>query len=176
MNQQSKFSPHLADKTKPLRELLSSKNQWMWGPVQEEAFQILKRSLCSSEVLAQYCVDSETVLSADASLYGLGAVLRQVQPDGTLRPVAYASRALTETEQRYAQIEKEALAATWGCKRFQQYLLGKSFRIETDHKPLVPILIQNAQRSSNQNSKISSEAYAFLILYLSCSRFTVAHS
>ena len=66
-----------------------------------------------------------------ASSYGLGAVIRQVQPDGSLRPIAYASRALTETEQRYAQIEKEALTTTWACERFQQYLLGKSFKIET---------------------------------------------
>ena len=140
VNQQSKFSPHLADQTKPLRELLSKKNMWTWGPQQQQAFDGLKDSLSSSQVLAQYSVDRDTVISADASSYGLGAVIRQVQPNGQLRPIAYASRALTETEQRYAQIKKEALAVTWGCERFQQYLLGKSFKVETDHKPLVPLL------------------------------------
>ena len=140
VNQQSKFSPHLADQMKPLGELLSSKNMWNWGPQQQQAFENLKDSLSSSQVLAQYQVDRDTVISADASSYGLGAVIRQVQPDGKVRPIAYASRALTETEQRYAQIEKEALAVTWGCERFQQYLLGKSFKVETDHKPLVPLL------------------------------------
>ena len=56
------------------------------------------------------------------------------------RPVAYASRAMTETETRYAQIEKEALAITWACEKFSTYILGKHISIETDHKPLVPIL------------------------------------
>ena len=143
INQQNKFSPHLADQTKPLRDLLSKKNQWQWGQAQQQAFDRLKKEL-SSEVLALYNVEYETILSADASSYGLGAVLRQRQPDDTLRPIAYVSRALTETEQRYAQIEKEALAVTWACERFQGYLIGTQFKVETDHKPLVPLLSSKA--------------------------------
>ena len=79
----------------------------------------------------------ETRISADASLYGLGAVLQQKQASGELRLVAYISRALSETEQHYAQIEKEALAVTWACERFRDYLTGMQFHIETDHKPVV---------------------------------------
>ena len=54
------------------------------------------------------------------------------------KPVAFASRSLTSTEKRYAQIEKEALAATWAYEKFSS--LGKSFTLETDHKPLIPLL------------------------------------
>ena len=56
------------------------------------------------------------------------------------KPVAYASRSLSETERRYAQIEKEALAATWACEKFQNLILGKLVEIESDHKPLIPLL------------------------------------
>ena len=67
--------------------------------------------------LALYDCNAPTKISADASSYGLGAVLLQ-EADKHWRPVAYASRSMTETEQRYAQIEKEALAITWASEKF----------------------------------------------------------
>ena len=60
--------------------------------------------------------------------------------DGQWKPVVYASRSSTETESQYAQIEKEALASTWACERFSDYILGKSVVIESNYKPLVPLL------------------------------------
>ena len=66
-------------------------------------------------------------------------MLTQQQPSGKWRLVAYVSRSMTPTEQRYAQIEKEALAVTWACERSRDYLIGLSFHIQTDHKPLVPL-------------------------------------
>ena len=63
----------------------------------------------------------------------------QQHPNNQWRPKAYASRGMIPTEQRYAQVEKEALAITWGCERFLQYLLGLPFEIETDHKPLLGV-------------------------------------
>ena len=140
VNQLSKFQPQIAELTKPLRDLLSSKSQWLWSQVQEDAFSAVKQSLTSTPVLAHYDVSKETKLSTDASSYGLGGVLLQKQSDKKWRPVAYASRALSPTEQRYAQIEKEALGITWASERFEDYLIGKKFEIETDHKPLIPIL------------------------------------
>ena len=70
-------------------------------------------------------------ITTDGSSFELGAVNNQ------WRPVAYALRAITHTEDRYVQVEKEALAITWGSERFLQYLLGLPFEIKTNHKPLV---------------------------------------
>ena len=79
-------------------------------------------------------------MSANASSYGLGAVLLQKQPTGELKPVAYASRSKTDTECRYAQIEKGALALTWALKHWRDCLIGRpKVKVETGHKPLVPL-------------------------------------
>jgi len=109
-NQLGKFLPSLAEMSKPLRDLLSKKNMWSWGEPQEEAFQAVKKALSSSPILSFYRSDRDTVISADASSFSVGSILLQKQSDGSWKPVAFASRALTATEQRYAQIEKEALA------------------------------------------------------------------
>ena len=142
INQLGKFTPHLAEITKPIRDLLSKKNDWTWGHAQQMCFAQLKESLTSAPVLSLYNANRETTLSTDASSYGLGAVLLQKQPDGELRPVAYASRAMSGVEQLYAQIEKEALATTWECERYSDLLIVKTFHIETDYKPLVSLLGQ----------------------------------
>ena len=139
VNQLGKFSQNLASLTQPLRELLSKKHTWLWGPNQQQAFTQVKDELTKPTTLALYDVQKESKVSADASAYGLGAVLLQ-KTDSDWKPVAYASRAMSETERRYAQIEKEALAITWACEKFSMYILGKRFSIETDHKPLVPLL------------------------------------
>ena len=139
INQLGKFSSNLAELTQPLCELISKKNEWMWGEAQDEAFAKVKSELTKPTVLALYDVSADLKVSADASSYGLGAVLLQ-QNNSSWQPVAFASRVMSDTETRYAQVEKEALAITWVCEKFSSYILGKMFTIETDHKPLVPLL------------------------------------
>lgn len=109
------------------------------GEAQQQAFEQTKTALITTPALAMYNPREHLTLSVDASSYGLGAVLPQ-ESQGKRRPVAYAYRVLTETEQRYAKIEKEALAITWASGHFRTYLLGLQFHIETNHKPLVPLL------------------------------------
>ena len=94
----------------------------------------------SPGVLAHYDPNRPTLISADASSTGIGAVLIQIQENGERRPICYASRSLSETEKRYAVIEKEALAVTWASEKFSDYVLGIPFVLETDHKPLTALL------------------------------------
>ncbi|KAL6461067.1 hypothetical protein MHYP_G00310330 [Metynnis hypsauchen] len=139
-NYLAEFLPQLASFTTPLKELLRERNEWCWGDPQKTAFCKLKEELSSPKVLAQYSPERETRVAADASSYGVGAVLTQRQSDGTWKSVTYISRGLSDAEKRYAQIEKEALAVTWACERLVSYLQGLHFTLLTDHKPLIPLL------------------------------------
>ena len=138
-NQLGKFLPKLAQITQPLRSLLSKNCSWHWDTPQGEAFSQLKAELTKPTILTHYDPSAEVKVSADASSFGLGVVLLQSNSN-SWKPVAFASRSMSETERHYVQIEKEALAAVWACSKFSVYLLGRTFSIETDHKPLVSLL------------------------------------
>ena len=76
--------------------------------------------MASTPTLVPYSLHRKTMLSADSSSFGLGAALLQLV-DGVWKPVAFASRSLSSAEQRYAQIEKEALAICWACEKFHYF-------------------------------------------------------
>ena len=94
VDQQAKYVPNLAERTEPLRALLKKSCHWVWGESQQKAYDAIKKDLTQTPVLAIYDVQKETILTNDASSYGLGAVFSQKQPDGSVKPIAYASRSL----------------------------------------------------------------------------------
>ena len=119
VNYCGRFTPDLATVSEPLRRLTKSGTPFVFGG-EEKAFQELKERLARAETLAYFDKDSPTQVIADASPVGLGAVLTQKQKNGP-RVICYASRSLTDTERRYSQTEKEALALVWACEKLHPY-------------------------------------------------------
>ena len=139
-SQRANFVPNLATMTAPLRSFLGKNSSWLWGEPQETAFNRIKQLLMSTEILAHHDPAKDTIIAADASNDGIGVVLVQKQGDGSRRPVCFISRSLSDAEKHYAVTEKEALTVTWASERLEEYILGIYYTIETDHKPLVPLL------------------------------------
>ena len=140
INFYAKFLPNLSTVLAPLYVLLQKNRPWTWGPSQQRAFQQAKERLLASSLLVHFTPTQPVLLAADASPYGLGAVLSHTMADGSERPIAYASRSLTPTERRYSQLDKEALAIIFAVSKFRQYLLGHHFTILSDHKQLSYLL------------------------------------
>lgn len=158
-----KFMPHLSDMTEPLRRLDSKDVEWQWLEQHSVAFNTVKKYLTESPVLRYYDVQEEVTIQCDASETGMGAVLMQ---NG--QPVCYASRALTDTERRYAQIEKELLAIVWSCKKFDQYIYGRNIvHIESDHEPLQAVFKKSIHQSPKrlQRMRMALQNYSLDIQY-----------
>ncbi|XP_011859611.1 PREDICTED: uncharacterized protein LOC105557076 [Vollenhovia emeryi] len=136
----AKAIPDKATILEPLQAHLKEDIAFIWGKNQESAFTKIKEVLTTAPTLARFDPAKKTIVTADASSFGIGGALLQVQRDGSIKPIAYSSRLLSETEKRYSQIEKEALAVTYVCEKFSDYLTGIEVLLETDHKPLIPIL------------------------------------
>ncbi len=135
VNYLAKFLPSLADHMEPIRRLTRQDTEFTWTEEQDNALREIKRLVSTAPVLSYYDPKIELEIQCDASKKGLGAALLQ---NG--KPIAYASRTLTDTEQRYAQIEKETLAIVFSLEKFNQYTYGRHVKIQSDHKPLESIL------------------------------------
>ena len=134
----SPFIPSLSTFTASLRELLWKDSEFTWNDSYQEAFDAVKQMVCKDTTLRYFDSRKPIVIQVDASQKGLGAALLQ---DG--HPVAFTSKALTPTEQWYANIECEMLACVFGAERFHTYVFSRSFTIESDHKPLEQINLKN---------------------------------
>ena len=118
-----------------MRQPIRDDVEWVWEDVHSTAVRTLKNKLREAPTLAYFDITKPVSIQTDASKDGLGVCLMQ-----NARPIAYASRSLTATEQRYAQIEKELLGIVFGLERFHQYVYSKPVTVFTDHKPLVNVV------------------------------------
>ena len=135
----SKFVRGLATLAEPLLSLLKKNARFVWGEQQELAFKDIKQELEKAHLLSPYIPGSDTCITMDASNVGIGAVLTQ-NKRGHEKIIAFAFRTLHPQERSYSVIEKEMLACVWAVGKFRPYVWGMCFLIQTDHKPLVPLL------------------------------------
>lgn len=125
----------MASLTAPLCELTKKDIAYVWGPEHDHSFNQVEQEITSMGVLRYFDPNVKTVIQTDASQKGLGAVLlRQGQP------VCHASKALTDTERNYSNIERETLGVIWGLESFNYYIFGENCTVNTNHKPLKSIL------------------------------------
>ena len=147
-----RFIPNFAALASPLTDLTKAKlpNRIEWGDSQEESFKALKAHLGSSPILQLPNCDKPFYLRTDASNAGIGAVLLQENAEtGDKFPVSYASRKLLPREKSYATVEKEALAIVWGIQKYEPYLYGREFVLQTDHQALTYL-----HRAKQTNARI----------------------
>lgn len=165
VNYVNRFIPNFSSITEPLRQLVRKDNLFHWDKEQETSFQSLKSCLLRAPVLQLFSTKKHITISCGSSKDGCESVLLRDN-----KPVAYASKAFTQTQKNYAQMEKELFAILYACTKFHYFIFGQFMNdvtIETDHKPLISIfkkpLIEAPARL--QRMLIMLQPYSFRLIY-----------
>ncbi|XP_055585279.1 uncharacterized protein K02A2.6-like [Uranotaenia lowii] len=154
----------------PLWTATASKS-WSWGPEQRKAFVTVKQRIIDCTIsLGFFSEYDKTILYTDASPVALGAVLVQEESNAAPRVISFASKSLTPTERKYAQNQREALAAVWAVEHFSYFLLGRHFTLRTDAQGVAFIL--NRSRDDSRRALTRADGWA---LRLSPYRYDVEY-
>ncbi|CAC5410926.1 unnamed protein product [Mytilus coruscus] len=158
----SKFLPKLSDICEPLRKQTVKDSEFCWIENHDKALEEIKRLVTAEPVLRYYDPKLQLTVQSDASQTGLGAAVMQED-----RPVAYASRALNDTETRYAQIEKELLSVIFGLEKFHSYTYDRTVNVISDHKPLESIMKKplHAAQKRLQRMLLRLQKYDIILQY-----------
>ena len=132
-----KFIYNFGEIAMPLYNILNKDTKFLWSAECQCAFDALKQRLLEAPILGFPTATGTFVLTTDASLKGMGAILEQKQPDASVSVIAYASKSFNKAQQNYSATKRELYAVVYFTGYFKHYLLGQNFRIITDHRALV---------------------------------------
>ncbi|XP_062704096.1 uncharacterized protein K02A2.6-like [Aedes albopictus] len=176
INYYGKFVPNMRSLRFPLDELLKDGAKFQWTAECQQSFDRFKEILSSDLLLTHYDPRREIIVSADASSIGVGATISHKFPNGSVKVVQHAARALTEAEQRYSQPDREGLAIIFAVTKFHKMIFGRKFLLQTDHAPLLRIFgskkgipIYTANRL--QRWALTLLLYDFVIEYVPTDKF-----
>jgi phage FluMu protein Com len=174
INYYGRFLKDLATTLYPLYECTRN-GSFVWTDECQKAFDIIKKKLGSATNLTHYNPDQPLILTCDASAYGVSAIISNRGTDGVVRPIAFASKKLSDTEQKYTTLDKEAYAIIFGVTKFYNYTYGRSFELETDNSALTRILgpyksIPRMAAKRLQHYAIFLSAFTYTIRHISTDR------
>lgn len=159
------YIPRIAIILEPLHNLLRKNQKFIWSSDCQNSFEEIKNLLCSQPILAILDQNLPINIHTDASLEGIGAVLKQTQLDGKEKPVAYFSKKLNESQKKKKAIYLECLAIKEAIRYWQYWLIGKSFTVYSDHKPLENLNIKSRTDEELGDLTFYLSQYDFKIKY-----------
>lgn len=128
----------------PISKLLRKNEEFSWSQEQDDAYKKLQAALCSNPVVATFNNDDPVTLKTDASMIAIAGILTQCQV-GEWRIVSCCSRNTNDAEKNYGVSELEGLAMVYSVTKFRNYLLGRKFKIYTDHCALCSLKIKTSK-------------------------------
>ena len=169
----SPFIPQLSSHTATLRGLLKTVVEYSSNATYQVTFDKFKSLVCEDTTLRYFNMKEPVAIQVNASGKGLRATL--IQDDGA---VTFTFKALTPTEQHYANNERELLTCIFGAEHFQTYVFGRHFTIESDHKSLEQISMKNLADAQVhlQTMLLRLQDYDFTIKYHPGEEMVVANT
>ena len=165
-----KFIPRFNIIATPLSELTRKNlpDKVIWTPQCEEAFQILKSKFVSEPILQLPDPQKPYTLRTDAAKFGIAACVLQPNSEDTkmLHPIAYASRKLNKAEQNYSAVEQECLAIVWAIQKFQLYLYGTYFTLQTDNQPMLYLASAQQLNAKLMRWSLILQQYSFTVEHI----------
>lgn len=169
-----RYIRNFAKRALPLTNLLRKDVPFEWNEEAQASFEDIKRAILSPPVLALPDPSAELQITTDASSQGIGAVLEQRYPNGEVKPLYFYSKKLNNSQSKYSATVLEFFAIYSALNFFRAFLIGRKFKVFSDHKPLQGFLSNKNPSSKILRWKLSLEEFNYQIEYIKGSLNPVA--